>query len=106
MGIQDVLLTLGITPKYKGFHLLSFAVGLVMEDSTRLSSVAKLVFTPTAEHFGCPLQCVERDIRTVVARAWATNPEFLRKIARYPLHKAPSNTDFIAIVSAYLNLED
>ena len=56
----------------------------------------------TAAHFGCKWTVVERNIRTVVARAWQVNSDLLIRMAGYPLDGAPTASEFIEIVSSYI----
>ena len=45
---------------------------------------------------------VERNIRTVILRAWRQNPELLRQCARFPLNKRPTCGEFLDMLAACL----
>ena len=100
--IQDILRPLGITKCYKGFYHVCFAIQLAVTDEFRLDSVIKDIYMVTASHFDCNWKAVERNIRTVVARAWVVNPDLLSQMAGYPLNGTPSASEFIEIVSSYI----
>ena len=100
--VQNVLRAFGITRCYKGFKHTAYAVSLAVQDESRLEAITKEVYMETAEHFGCKWTAVERNIRTVVSRAWSVNPDLLCQMAGYPLYLEPSASQFIEIVSCYL----
>ena len=79
--IQDTLRLFGITHCYKGYNHMVYAVQLVMEDESRLEAVTKELYMETAEHFGCKWYSVERNLHTVIDRAWKINSQLLCEIA-------------------------
>lgn len=100
--IQNALRPFGITRCYKGFRHAVYAIRLAVEDERRLGSVTREIYMVTAEHFGCRWTAVERNIRTVVLRAWQVDPELLCRMAGYPLDGAPTASEFIEIISSYI----
>lgn len=100
--IQDILNELGITRRYKGFAHTAYAIQLAVADEDRLCYVTKEIYEATALHFGSTWSCVERNIRTIVARAWQINQPFLGEMARYPLSSPPTASEFIEIISSYV----
>ena len=100
--IIDTLHALGISPRLVGYHQLYFVLCLIVEDPTRLASLSKSVYTPTAEHFGCNPQCIERNIRFVIGKAWAANPDYLKKLAGFPMKKKPAVSIFLEVLSAHV----
>jgi len=100
--IQNVLRPFGITRCYKGFEYTVYAIHLAVTESERLESVKKGIYMETASHFGCRWTAVERNIRTVVSRAWQVNPELLNEMAGYPLDVSPTASEFIEIISSYI----
>ena len=99
--VKEVLRPFGITGCYKGYRHTVYAIGLAVEDETRLEAITKEIYMETASHFHCTWTAVERNIRTVVARAWAVNPGLLLRMAGYPLELEPTASEFIEIVAAY-----
>lgn len=103
--LQETLQRLGITEKYAGFFLTGTAVELCMERPSRLRSVIKEVYWETAEIHGCARADVERNIRTVVLRAWKVNRAGLQALAEYPLEAPPSVSDFLQILVSHIRKE-
>lgn len=100
--IIESLHALGISPRLIGYHQLCFALCLIMEDPTRLAHLSKSVYAPAAAHFGCDPRCIERNIRFVIDKAWATNPDNLKKLAGFPVMKKPAVSVFLEIIAAHV----
>ena len=100
--VQDTLRLFGITRCYKGFKHTTYAIYLAVQDESRLDAVTKEIYMETADHFGCKWTAVERNIRTVVARAWRGNRPLLSEMAGYPLETEPSASGFIEIIATYI----
>ena len=99
---QSVLRSFGITKCYKGYDYILYSIMLVLEDDYRLQAIIKEIYISTASHFDCAWTAVERNIRTVVYRAWQVNSMLLSQMAGYPLIRIPSASQFIEIVSSYI----
>lgn len=102
-NIHNTLHTLGITRNYDGYRLTLAAVQLALEDANRLRFVTGQIYRPVSVICSCPLAHVERNIRTVIFRAWHVNKAFLFKIAGYPLDAPPSVSLFIEMLVDYLS---
>ncbi len=102
--IQKLLLRLGATPNYAGFHYVSYAVQLSLEQEQRLLCVTKFLYPDVARHYHTSWMAVERDMRTLIVVVWKTNPHFLNELAGYTLQKKPSPGQFLAILTGYLSL--
>lgn len=100
--ILDILRQLGIGRNYCGFRAAVMAIELALEDEDRLLCVKRDIYGAIAERTGVSVTAVERNLRTVIRRAWQVNPELLNHMAGYPLKHAPSVCAFIEIVSGYL----
>ncbi len=94
---MKILHRLGITPNYKGYHVIVLAMELIDEKPTRLSEVMKL-YREIGLRQGRDYRSVERCLRTVVTHAWATNREYLQELASRPLEKPPSAGVFLSIL--------
>ena len=73
-----------------------------MENEDRLEAVTKEIYREVAKRCGCNWSAVERNIRTVVQRAWRINRPLLIRMAGYPLEVPPTASEFIAIVANYI----
>ena len=100
--IDDTLQALGITRNYKGYPHIAFAIELAVEDEERLRSVTKEIYFVTAKHFHCHWTSVERNIRTVIQRAWQINPTLLDEMAGFRLAATPTVGEFLGITTAYI----
>jgi len=99
--IHELLRTLGITCRYKGYKYLCHSICLILEDESRLEAITKEIYMPTARYFGCRWTTVERHMRTLAARAWRINAAQLSRIAGYPLRHIPTPAEFLEIVSTH-----
>lgn len=101
--IENLLLRLGANRSYMGFCYIIYAVKLSIEDENRLQLISKWLYPEIAKKYCTSTQCVERNIRTLVAKIWNKgNRPLLETIAYTPLNKKPNNASFIAILVAYL----
>lgn len=100
--IQKTLRPFGITRCYKGLQHAIYAINLAVNDESRMEAVTKEIYMETASHFGCKWTAVERNIRTVVAKAWQVNPELMCQMAGYPMNCTPKASEFIEIISSYI----
>ncbi|MBQ8893077.1 MAG: sporulation initiation factor Spo0A C-terminal domain-containing protein [Clostridia bacterium] len=100
--ITNLLQSLGISRSYRGHFQSLLATSLVLEDSRRLGAVNNEIYSIVALQCQCSSKCIERNIRTVVLKAWHTNPQRLSEIAGYPLQNSPTASQFIDMLSSYI----
>lgn len=100
--IHEILLSLGIGRQYIGHGITAQAVLMVIEDEQRLLCLKQSIFQPLAVQRDCDWRTIERNIRTVISRAWKLNAGQLTQMAVYPLLRAPTVTEFLDILSAYV----
>ena len=100
--IQNTLSHLGVTRACSGYWLSIVTVELVVEDEQRMRSITKEVYEPAAALCSCSRHCVERNIRTVINKAWKANKAFLFEIAHRDLYAPPSVSEFIDMLVAYV----
>ena len=96
--IQDTLREFGIGKNYISQKRTVVAIQLALEDEDRLLRVKKGIYIPAAERCNCTWSAVERNIRTVVEKAWKVNRDGLVKMARYPMSEPPTASEFIEIM--------
>ncbi|MBQ7850566.1 MAG: sporulation initiation factor Spo0A C-terminal domain-containing protein [Clostridia bacterium] len=101
-SIHELLLTLGIGRQYLGHNITAQAVALVMRDENSLLCVKKGIYMPIAAARQCDWRTVERNIRTVIHRAWTMHSDSLSRIAFYPLRHEPSVSEFLDILVSHL----
>ena len=101
--IDEVLKSLGIRRTYKGYYYVADAVRLVMEDASLLLYISKSLYPEIARLHNTTINCVERDIRTVVKRCWGSEyADVLESMAGIPRDERPTSGEFIDILSGYL----
>ena len=100
--IQKTLCALGITRNYDGYRLILAAVQLAVEDEDRLRLVTKEIYRPVSILRCCPLANVERNIRTVIFRAWKVTRPLLSQLAGFPLEAPPAVSHFIEMMASHL----
>ena len=94
---RKLLLCLGITPNYKGFHFLLTCLELLQNDPMALLQVTKSLYPVVAKHHNTSWRTVERDLRTVVNLSFQVNPTYLGTLAR----RSVSRTAYGLPVSSY-----
>ena len=100
--IQKTLRALGITSNYDGYRLILAAEQLAVEDEDRLRLITKEIYRPVSILCCCPLANVERNIRTVIFRAWKVNRPLLSQLAGFPLEAPPAVSHFIEMLANHL----
>lgn len=101
MITQD-LRALGIGRQYLGYNITITAVRMVLGDENRLLCVKQGLFKPLSEQNHCDWRTIERNIRTVIHRAWNVNRDYLNELAGYPLHQEPTVTEFVEMLSDHV----
>ena len=100
--IHELLYTLGIGRHYLGHNITVHAIQLILCDKDSLLHVKDGVLIPIAAQHQCDWRAVERNIRTVIHRAWTLNRPLVEHMALYPLDHEPTVTEFLDILSAYV----
>lgn len=101
MIIRD-LRTLGIGRQYLGYNITIKAVRMVLQDENCLLCIKQGIFVPLARQQNCDWRAIERNIRTVIHRAWDINRVYLGELAGYPMEQAPTVTEFVEMLSAHI----
>lgn len=96
---SELLYSLGIGRQYLGHSITLQAVEMVLRDENSLLCVKQGIFVPLGRQRGCDWRTIERNIRTVIHRAWRTTPGRLTELAVYPLNREPTVTEFLDILA-------
>ncbi len=105
LTIKELLSSLSITGKYKGYQFTIIACELILEDEMRLYSVAKDLYPIVAERCNCNytyINSIERNIRTVMFKAWDNSRDRFLEIAGYDMEEPPTTTQFLGILVSYI----
>lgn len=100
--IHELLRSLGIGRQYLGHGITVQAINMVMQDENCLLCVKQGIFIPLSTRRSCDWRTIERNMRTVIHRAWTLNAERLMELAIYPLRREPTVTEFLDIVSSHI----
>lgn len=103
MTLHRTLHYLGITRNYRGFKQVCIAVELIKEHPERLHNVMQNVYYVVAKECGCSPLCVERNIRTIILKAWNCNYSRLCEIANCNLLSPPTAAEFVDLLSTYID---
>ena len=102
--IADILRSLGMHPKYKGYTYILFILQLTQLHPTYIYSMNEILYKTTAQEFGVSVVSVERNIRFVIKRTWefGNAAELMRLFDVYDAKYAPTNGEFIAVLTECL----
>ena len=100
--IASDLRALGVGRQYLGYSITIKAVRMVLRDENRLLCIKQGVFIPLSEQQHCDWRTIERNIRTVIHRAWCVNRPYLGELAGYPMHHEPTVTEFVEMLSDHI----
>ena len=101
--IMQDLRTMGIGRRYLGYQLTIKAVRMIAMNENLLVAMRQHIYEPLAREVRCDWRAVERNIRTVIHRAWHINREYLCELAGYPLHQEPTVSEFLEMLSVHVN---
>lgn len=103
LGAERLLRLLGVSGKLSGFRYAVYMVEQVRDQPENMVLVTKRLYMLTAEHFNTTPSCVERNLRTLIQNCWSyPDHSFLNLIAGAELKQAPTNSQFVDILAAYL----
>lgn len=100
--VCHLLRRMGVTPNYTGFHQAAREACEAARRPELMLSLSKWLYPLVAREMNTTGAAVERNIRTVILRAWRQNPELLRQCARFPLNKRPTCGEFLDMLAACL----
>ena len=99
---KHTLENLGITRKYRGYYFLSDAVEIVNLKEAALLNVGKYIYSPISIKYNCNSRTIERNIRTVILKAWKNNKYQMENIMGVKLTSPPTVTEFIDGLAYYV----
>ncbi len=104
--IRGLLNSLSINGSYRGYSLTISACEFLLEDETRLFSVTRDLYPLISKQCKCEENCIERNIRTVIYRAWYNSRERFIEIAGYNMKTPPTVKEFLGILISYLQRQE
>ena len=97
-NVSDLLRPLGITRNMRAYRILKDALECICEQEDRLEAAQKDVYEPLAEQYHCYWTAIQSVIRRAAQAAWLTNPDYVQKLAGYPLTGCPSAVQFLEML--------
>src|SRR5699024_7685392 len=107
--ITNIIQEIGVPAHIKGYLYLREAISIVIDDMDYLGAVTKELYPAVASKFNTTPSRVGRAIRHAIEVAWNRGEvETLNKIFGYTINNnkgKPTNSEFIALISDKLRLE-
>lgn len=100
--IYNVIRSLGITAKYKGYYFVADAIDIARKTDEEPLMITKDIYPPIARKYKASTKSVEHSIRTVVDVCWANRKQTLEELIGYPLDYKPTNSEFVDMLAYYL----
>ena len=101
--IEEALICLHIPYRLDGFAYLEQAILQTAENPERIRYITKELYPDIAKTYQTTVSCVERSIRTAIQRCWnGIGRETLDEMVGYHLIERPTNSEFIALIAAYI----
>lgn len=101
--MEDIFHQMQIFPHYAGYKYLKEAIYIGVEDQTAVEAPTKEIYPTVASRFHVTASSVERNIRTVINRAWTEGGFGDRcPIKNLNLGRKPTTSEFIALVADYI----
>ena len=102
--LKKILIHMGITPNYKGYEYILFAMKLIFEKPVCLQYVTKELYPEIAKKCLTDWRAVEHSIRMAIVRSWDEDPQRFQKILTVRMKYRPSTGKFLALLYTYLVL--
>ena len=87
---------IGVRPNLFGYRLLISSIIEASRQASLFSSLSGSIYPVVAEHFGCTVETVERNIRRAIDSAYEYDPERLKSVFYYKTGK-PYVSEVISI---------
>lgn len=99
----NLLRNLGVNNSYKGFRYTTYGICRVIHDPDLLTYISKGLYVEIACRYHTTVECVERDIRTVVKTIWEHGDRtLLTEVFGSEQKQKPRNGAFIDAVAHYV----
>lgn len=96
---------MGITPNYRGYDYIVFAMDLVFKNPARLQYVTKELYPEIAKQYHTDWRAVEHSIRIAILRSWERDPNRFERLLGMWKREKPSAGKFIATLYAHMLIE-
>lgn len=100
--VAAMLESLGVNRRYLGYDLALDAICRAIAEEGRRAGACRGMLRRLAQQHQCSPAQVERNLRTVVHRAWMVNADRLLSMAAYPLEQPPTVSEFVEILTVFV----
>ena len=98
-----LLRSLGATERLYGYRYMEYIVDYMSRHQDDHQFLTKVVYPETAKHFHVSPSSVERAVRTLIQAIWKRSDHSnLDYVAGVQLEKAPTNSEFIDMIVAFI----
>ncbi len=104
--LRKLLIHIGITPNYRGYNYIVFAIQMVFKDPRCLQYVTKELYPGIAEEYDTDWRAVEHGIRIAILRSWKKDSARFENTFGIWGKEIPSVGKFLAVVYEYLRMKD
>lgn len=101
--IYSTLRKLGLTSNYRGFHFLSDAIHLAIQNQFKPIFITKDIYPQIAQKYNTTPCNVEKCISIAINACWVKNRNGMNRIAGFQLTYKPTNSEFIDMVAYCLS---
>ena len=109
-AVTEIIHEIGVPAHIKGYSYIREAIMLVLEDGDIINSITKQLYPSVAKIYRTSPSRVERAIRHAIEVAWDRgDTETINKIFGFTINQSkgkPTNSEFIAMISDKLRLEN
>ena len=108
--VTDMIHEIGVPAHIKGYQYLRDAIIMSVNDVEMLNSITKILYPTIAKKYQTTASRVERAIRHAIEVAWSRGKmETIDQLFGYTIHNGkgkPTNSEFIALISDKIRLEN
>lgn len=100
--IKQILNTLGVTSKYKGYYVTVDAVEIFVNRYGERINLSQELYPSLSEKYNTTYYSVESSIHTIANKAYRSNKKMLETLLGKKLNKCPSNYLFLEAIAFYI----
>ena len=100
--IKQILNTLGITSKYKGYYPTIDAVEMFVNRYGERINLSQELYPQLSHKYNMSCYSIERNIHTIANKAYRSNKKLLGTLLDEELTKCPSNYLFLEAIAFYI----
>ena len=100
--IKQILNTLGVTSKYKGYYPTIDAVEMFVNRYGERINLSQELYPQLSHKYNMSCYSIERNIHTIANKAYRSNKKLLGTLLDEELAKCPSNYLFLEAIAFYI----